>query len=230
MSKLHQAIERYATAETSRKAAAAKGAITRLVKDLALELGVVATRNEVVKALEPFPDLNWTRQRFTPGSLYQEGEHIFGWWEEGEVQLMAEQLPIARSQNSYLVSFWDCKDVNLWQQRGFHTAEPLPIEFWPDGLRVRFEDKKTPIFLEHGYALPCLLQWMWEPGKEYLVTRSIISSGFWQAWKWWPDAQWWYLNKRPELFSDLDWWGEDAPPPRFEPDDDPYAAVLGGQG
>jgi hypothetical protein len=60
------------------------------------------------------------------------------------------------------------------------------------------------------------------------VDRSIIEHGFWQAWKWYgADTQWWYLEHRPELFADLEWW-VDSKPMRYEPQDDPYAAVLGG--
>jgi hypothetical protein len=62
------------------------------------------------------------------------------------------------------------------------------------------------------------------------VTRSIIEHGFWQAWKWYgAETKWWYLENRPELFADFDWWGESATKPvRYEPTDNPYAAVLGG--
>jgi hypothetical protein len=232
MDKIKRAIERYLLADTTRKAAAAKGAITRLANDLAIEFGVVVARKKVWEALDSFVEVpDWMFLRFTPGSFYQEGDRIMGWWDEGEIQLQAEALPLHHYGNVYSVSFFGRSDeAPLWELKGFYVAQDLPIKFYRESIQVSFNIRQTLTFLEQGYALPCDLQWQWEQGEEFRVSRSIISCGFWQAWKWWEGAKWWYLDHRPELFVDLDWWGEEPAPQRFEPEDDPYAAVLGGQG
>lgn len=90
-------------------------------------------------------------------------------------------------------------------------------------------------WLKYGYALPCDLPWHRGKidntyGECLWVDRSIISAGWWCAYKWWPDCQWWYYERHPEWFTDMDWWPayEEPKPQRFSPIDDPYAAVLGG--
>lgn len=95
MQKLKAAIEKYLAADTLRKQAGAKGAITRLVNERAKEIGASLARDEVQLVLKEFEELpHWLTQRFTLGSLYQEGDRIFGWWSENQAQ--AEELPLYR--------------------------------------------------------------------------------------------------------------------------------------
>lgn len=228
---LNQLIERYLAADTTRKKSGAKGAITRWANDRAAEIGVVAARSEVLEVLGQFEDLpEWILQRFTPGSLYQEGDRLMGWWDE-ESQVQAEELPFYWSGDFYEVSFYGRSgEIGLWNLRGFYDAERLPVTYYSryfedsDSIRVDFPIERSLFFLEYGYALPCQLQWNW--GIEGLVVRrSIIDQGWWCAWKWWGEGtRWWYLANRPELFADLDWWGEteEGDKPR------PYDVVLGG--
>lgn len=236
---LKEAIHQYLVADgTSQRVGAAKARVTRLVKDLAEEFGSVTVRELALSFVQsasasyvPVPDqLQLLLNRFTFGSLYVEGQRPFGWHEESQAQ--AEELPLYYfSEKSCEVSYSNCpKQKKLWEQRGFHLAEDLPVIWrsYSNCLEVVFPIKRSLIFLEYGYALPCQLQWRWD-NEGFIVTRSIISSGFWCAWKWWSDAKYWYLEKRPELFAELDWWGEEMPHQRFEPEDDPYAAVLGGR-
>lgn len=221
---------------SNRKLGAAKGKITMLANELAEEIGAITAREKILRflialATSESSRLDLLKKRFTVGSLYEEGERIFGWWDT-KSQIQAEQLPMYTQTGwvSGKVYFVDQVD-KTWKSRGFHPAEHLPIIFFSGGMTVNFQVDQSLLFLKHGYALPCQLQWQRvnTDGISCLyVERSIISSGFWHAWKWWDTAKWWYLEKRPELFADLDWWGETLPPQRFEPEDDPYAAVLGG--
>jgi hypothetical protein len=221
----------------NRKLGAAKGKVTKLANELAFEIGVIAARERILKFLKQIEihseRLDLLKKRFTPRTFYIEQERIFGWWDIND-QFQAEPLPIYSETN------WDNSNAYIvapcageWNSRGFDVAQPLPVKFHSGGLEVSFPVKQSLFWLEHGYALPCELQWRrgeWPEGGTCLwVDRSIIQFGFWQAWKWWDTAKWWYLDKRPELFADMDWWGEPPAPQRFEPDD-PYAAVLGGMG
>lgn len=219
---------------SNRKLGAAKGKITKLVNELAKEIGAVLAREKILKFLESLKigsneRLDFLLKRFTPGTFYEEGERIFGWWDINE-QVQAEELPMYTEigwdgSKTYIVS------VSGGGLKGFCIAQPIPVKFYAGGLEVSFDVKQSLFWLEYGYALPCKLQWhrgQWDGGTCLWVNRSIFSSGFWQAWKWWEGAKWWYLEKRPELFAPLDWWGKELSPQRFEPEDDPYAAVLGG--
>lgn len=221
---------------SNRKLGAAKGKITKLASELAGEMGATAARERIFGFLESIEiqseRLDLLRKRFDPKSFYEEGEKIFGWW-DGENQVQAQELPLVKS-NGYWVNWDFCrKDTSIWRARGFEVPVSFPVESLEEGSIVKFDVKRSLDFIEHGYALPCELQWhrgYWDDGGTCLwVDRSIISVGFWQAWKWWDTAKWWYLEKRPELFADLDWWSNELPPRRFEPEDDPYAVVLGGQ-
>jgi hypothetical protein len=150
-----------------------------------------------------------------------------GWWSI-EAQVQAEELPLERLGQAYSVTFYDrSQERGLWQLRGFYEAEGLLLVHLEDGSYVRFAVERSLFFLEFGYALPCTLQWYWNEHGLF-VSRSIIGTGWHQAWKWWDGAKWWYFAHRPELFADLDSWGT-LDPIRHEPEDDPYAAVLGGQ-
>lgn len=216
----------------------AKARVTRLVNDLAQEFGPATARELALACVQSAPEasvpdrVSLLTQRFTVGSLYVDNQTVFGWYEP-QSQAQAEALPLYYTGESYEVSFsMTTKESKLWQQRGFHLAEDLPVvrHGFSRCLEVVSPIKRALHFLEYGYALPCQLQW-YRDEDGFHVSRSIISAGFWCAWKWWSDAKYWYLEKRPELFADMDWWGEEIPAvrQRFEPEDDPYAAVLGSR-
>ena len=239
MEKIKTAIERYTQAETSRKQSAAKGLITRIVNERASEVGATATRQEVIEVLKDLDGIpGWIAQRFNTRSFYKEGDRVMGWWDKAS-QVQAEALPLYSTGRSYSVSFFGrSNEIPLWNRRGFWTAQELPLKFYPvqhgplgnyQSSYVEFPVEKTLIFIEYGYALPCPLQWWWTQGDEFRVTRSIIDHGFWQAWKWWDGAMFWYLEKRPELFSDLDWWGEEIQEAEMiaHPAPNNHSAVLG---
>lgn len=227
---LPKLIERYNAADTKGKRTAAKSAFTRWLKKQVAEIGILALRQEL-KAVELPKEL---KERLVPGSLYQKGDRVFGWYSSDE-QVQAEHLPLIRYRDnqwkaSWKVSFFGFQDRHLWEERGFGLAEALPlVEGYRPGRYVQIDHCKTLFFLDLGYAVPCALPWTRDEAC-LTVTRSIISAGWWQAWKWWEGCQWWYLEKRPELFADLDWWGNYSfeEQTRHEPQNNPYAAVLGG--
>jgi len=232
--KLLKIINKLMTADTIRKRAGTKGSLTQLINQLGLELGAKQARIEIWDFLtNNYPDWGidvWLHQRLTPGSLYSENGRVFGWWADGWLQTQAEALPLEQNERGYFVSLFNDKNHSLWEQRGFYAAQPLPVTFYQEGMQVHFSFQQTLFWREYGYAMPCPLQWMrnqWEDQEQLRVTRSIFSAGFQQAWKWWEGCQWWYLEKHPDWFVDLDWWGEETVPQRWEPTDNPYAAVLG---
>lgn len=223
--KLKAAIQKYLDADTKNSKSGTKGAITKLINaasatDVMLIPGI----------LQEFQGLPiWLDLRFKKGSLYQEGDRVFGWYKEGQVQ--AEPLPLRlyyqRFEDDRYCEVLDCAEE--WETEGFSEAVPIPLSYWLD-REVKVPVEQLRFYCEHGYASPCKLQWerkinRSQPEEDgYYVTRSIIPHGFWQAWKWWPDCWYWYYSKRPELFEDANLWGS----LQAEPPNDPYAAVLGG--
>jgi hypothetical protein len=212
--KLRQSITRFLEADTSRKQAGIKGVITKLITQRAVEVGVTATRGEVLQVLEEFENLpDWLKERFNPRSFYKEKDRVFGWWDATE-QVQAEELPLYHSVDRYYVSFYGSQnEAWIWNRRGFHLAQELPLKHGTESSWVDFPVEWTEFWLPYGYALPCKLQWYWDD-DEYRVSRSIIDHGFWQGWKWWEGAKYWYFNHRPELFIDMvEWWGEEPETP-----------------
>jgi hypothetical protein len=226
---LHKRISTFLATGSS----SAKGNLTRFVNSLE-GISVKEFRSVVSGVLsgvgtEETSRLTLLKHRFIPGSPYEEGNRVFGWWHDE--QLQAEELPLYYRGGTmgYSVSFHG-RDGALWRRRGFELPSHYPLEFGEGEIWVRFDFKSALFFASLGFANPCSLQWYWNETDGLVVSRSIISEGFWQAWKWWEGASWWYLEKRPELFADIDWWGEELPQ-RFEPpEDNPYAAVLGIEG
>lgn len=232
--KLKKAIDRYHAADTSRKQAGAKGAITRIVNERATLIGAEAARSEVLEAVKTVDSgiAFWIKERFTPGSFYQEGNYVYGWWDDGSIQVQAEKLPLHFFSGSfYSVSFYHREEeALLWQQRGFEPAEDLPLRSifsttsgWS---QVSFPVERSEFWAKYGYALPCDLQWRWHPGEEYFVLRTIVDAGFWRAYKWWAGCQWWYYERHPEWFSGSNLWGAEEPTYYFAPE--PDSVVLGG--
>jgi hypothetical protein len=158
---------------------------------------------------------------FQKGLLYQEGDRVFGWYRSDQSQ--AVELPIILDSFSYD----DGIDVHyvkyikvVEQEMGFCPAVSLPYKTNHLGKELIVEilidgDSDFLELWEYGFASPCPLQWNWfSPGRDrwddrqgYIVERSIIRHGFWEAWKWWPGCWTWYYEKRPELFEDAEWWG-----------------------
>jgi hypothetical protein len=212
---LNKAIDRCFHADTVRKRANAKKVIEKLVSDRAAVVGANDARVEFwivlmgEKRKIPIPEADELLSCLQPNVLYEKGDLVFGWWDDGTFQVHAEELPLIRSNNTNVVSFsrqpqW----VGLWKKRGFEEAEPFPVTLGmgETGLVVRFPIARSQVFAQHGYALPCTLQWHWDE-EGFFVDRNIIEHGFWKAWKWWgAETMWWYLERSPELFADVNWW------------------------
>jgi hypothetical protein len=181
---------------------------------------------------------DWIQQKFTCvlGSFWLEssskyGDVVLGWYNINQIQ--AEPLPLAL----YFQRFEDDRYCEVlgwgeaWEAKGFAEAVPIPLTWFDREVKVPVEEMR--FYCEHGYASPCKIQWERKNTRShpedngYYVTRSIISYGFWQAWKWWPDAWAWYYEHRPELFEDEVFWRAKELPERHNPPSDPYAAVLG---
>lgn len=229
--KLTELINRLLSADTLRQESGAKGAITKFINKRAEEIGPRLAREEVVKVFKNFENLpNWLKLRFTVGSLYVEKHQVFGWWEGGQLQVGAEEIPLHHygGDRGYVVSFTRFPQATgIWEARGFAIAQEMPFYFNGDCMIVHFKPEQTEFWLQFGYALPCPLQYFRAQG-ELKVTRSIISAGWWRAWSYYGvSSKYWYLKNCPELFADFPWWGAEEKV-RYEPPDDPYAAVLGG--
>lgn len=208
--KFKKAIEKYIKAETPTARSAVKGAITRIVNSWT-DWNALEQVKEVMAEFDELPEL--IKNRFTPGSLYRERDLVFGWYREGQIQ--AESIPV----DVPLV----CKGYMkvLATRDGFVKAVPLPLS---GGNTVCVPHEQTFLYAKYGYANPCPLQW-YRDEEGYKVDRSIIPHGFWQAWKWWNGACYWYLEHRPELFEDFDCWGQTERGGQPEPS----SAVLGGR-
>lgn len=222
-------IEKYLAADTTRKQSAAKGALTRWANNRAEEIGSVAARTEVLQVLAKFQNLpEWIIERFNPKSFYKEGDRVMGWYDPS-IQVQAEELPLYHSGSAYSVSFYRRQDsIMYWRVRGFEVAQEMPTIRRGDELKVEFDVKQSRFWLNYGYALACDLQWRWREGEEFYVSRSIISSGFWCAYKWWEGCKWWYYEKHPEWFEDDPMWGDYGLKPVWCPAPDEYSTVLGG--
>lgn len=211
---LRQAIQKYLDAEPHRKSAF-KGVMTRLINsspDITVEV--------IQKVIAEFKDLpQEITQRFTKGSFYESGGLVYGWVREG--QLQAEPIPVYMSVAREEPERRFIRVIR--NQPGLGFAEALRLPFLDGRTEVPWEE--TDLYARSGWANACDLQWYWKEGENYVVSRSIIPYGFWQAWKWWDGARNWYLEHRPELFEDEEIWQTE--PVRHEPIDNPYAAVLG---
>lgn len=236
---LEEAILSYLTMDGTKKAiAAAKGKVTRIVNTLAIDMPGREFRQKVLDILEKQTPLSTSfqmrlevlKERFTYKSFYVDGIAVFGWWSEEQHQ--AERLPLDRLTKSYEVSFggWTSEQIYEWKKLGFDTAQCLPVKFYYERqLEVEFDVKASLFWQKHGYALPCRLQYhrAYEDPQETAlhVDRSIISAGFWCAYKWWEGCKWWYMERHPEWFSDDEMWPFEKPP---SPPDNLQAAVIGG--
>ncbi len=232
--KLKAAIQKYLDADTKNSKSGTKGAITKLIN--AASATDIILIPEILQGFQELP--SWLELRFKKGSLYREGDRVFGWYKADQVQ--AVELPVVLDVFRYddgvnfdAVLYTSMTVIQTHEELGcFIPAINLPF----DGCRVDVppDDDNFWELHKHGWASPCDLQWSWfersrwSEKEGYVVERSIISHGFWQAWKWWPDCWHWYYVKRPELFEDADFWGPPIPLARHEPPDNPYAAVLGG--
>ncbi len=226
--KLKLAIQKYLNADTPRPSkSVAKGIITKMVNAAsATDLMLIP---EILKEFEELPA--WLNLRFQKGSLYQEGDRVFGWCRDDQIQ--AVELPVRLGIFSYddgnenrIVEYIR---VVASDEEGF--AAPVCLPFGGCRVNIEPDDPNFRELLKHGWASPCDLQWSWFEASRlsdlegYVVERSIVPHGFWRAWKWWPDCWEWYYSHRPELFEDAALWGDLLP---VEPPNNPYAAVLGG--
>lgn len=210
--KLKSAIQKYLDADTKPSKSGAKGAITRLIN--AAPAPDLMSIPYVLQQFEELPD--WLELRFQKGSLYQEGDRVFGWYKADQIE--AVDLPVVLDVFSYddgirnrVVKYIRVVDKDM----GFVPAVELPLRETRVEISVSGYDFDYPFLTmwEYGWAPPCDIQWSWferphwSDLEGYVVERSIIPYGFWKAWKWWPDCWRWYYEKRPKLFEDAEWWG-----------------------
>ncbi|MEG4133071.1 hypothetical protein QUA41_31040 [Microcoleus sp. Pol11C1] len=237
--KLRAAIQKHLDADTKHSKSGTLGQITKLInaavaveKTLAVE--AIETIKSVLAEFEGLPDR--LTLRFQKGSLYQ-GEHtrggglVFGWYSENQIEALP--LPVI-FDDIILPDGGNRKYIRVvsgeMRSHGFLPAVDLP--FYGSYVYTYPTDENFFELLKAGWASPCPIQWSWldRPSwvnlEGYVVERSIIPYGFWVAWKWWPDCWQWYIEKRPELFDDAEFWHKE--PTRYEPPaGDRYAAVLG---
>lgn len=229
--KLKAAIQKYLDADTKNSKSGTKGAIAKLIN--AASATDIMLIPEILQGFQGLP--SWLELRFKKGSLYREGDRVFGWYKVDQVQ--AVELPVALDVFRYddginfdAVLYTTMTVIQQYEERGFFLAINLPF----DGCRVDVppDDDNFWELHKHGWASPCGLQWNWfersrySEKEGYVVERSIISHGFWKAWRWWPGCWHWYYANRPELFEDAELWGLGSI--QAEPLNDPYAVVLGG--
>ncbi len=198
--------------------------------------------NIIKKVIEDFlltinipKQANWIQQRYTyvAGYFWSEnssskyGDTIIGWHDD-PLQIQAEALPLELHYQRFEDDRY-CKVLDWlgWEEKGFAAAEDLPL-CW-HSHHVEIPTEKTWFFCKYKYAAPCQLQWQRKydhipEERELCVLRSIIPYGFWQAWKWWPEAREWYYEHRPELFEEDEIWGEKILTERKPPNS--YSAVL----
>lgn len=212
-----------------------KNRITKLLNKRGEEIGQSNAREEawqILQEVEPSSRPIWLMQRLTVGTLYIERDRVMGWISENQCQ--AIPLPLKKTTFYYGergTGLCNCLEVTTdaqeWKEKGFCKAVNMPLsrcgnrqgDYWI----VQFPIEEFFYWLLLGYAMPCPIQWEWND-KGFRVTRSIREFGFWEAWKWWDKAFYFYLEQKPELLGDLDTWLVH----RFDPPpNDPFAAVLG---
>jgi hypothetical protein len=175
-----------------------KGAITRRINEMGkrypldqVRCGCLNVVNELL-CEQTENRLGWLVKRLTPGSLYLEGDQVYGWWHDE--QLQAEPLPLARIDDSWVVRF----TPNLRAQ-GFVPAHSLPLN---GNEVVIWQISQTFELAQYGWAQACPLQWRWDENG-LVVERSIINEGWWRAYKYWDGCWIWYLEFHPEWFADM---------------------------
>ena len=227
--KLVSAIKTYLSSTASdRHLGATKANITRLANQLGEEIGSEAVRSLVFTLLDSEQPnrVEWLRSRFTFGSLYLEGDRVFGWHSESNSQVQAEHLPLIQVQDQdnkiYLLVNFAYGKRDFFESVGFAASEHLPLKFSGDRYEVDFKVERSQFWVQYGYALPCPIQWS-RTESGLCVIRSVISEGFWCAYKWWEGCKWWYFEKHPEWFIEDEMYGEISPP------EHQYAAVLGNK-
>jgi hypothetical protein len=194
--KFKKAIEKCIACTSPIEQSRAKAAITRIVKD-ATELDVREQIKEVLISFDKLPE--WVKNRFTSGSLYREGNSMFGWFRENQVQ--TEVLPVITTVNGFEEEGY----LRVIESRdGFQRPVDIPLAEGDCVVSVPYE--QSFFYAKYGWANPCPLQW-YRDAEGYKIDRSIIPHGFWQAWKWWDGAWHWYIKNRPELFEDFGCWG-----------------------
>ncbi|MEG5045992.1 hypothetical protein [Microcoleus sp. B4-C1] len=201
---------------------AGKAQLTKIVNQWKKE----EPRNVIKKSIEEYlltidlpKEANWITKRYTyvPGLFWLEnssnkyGDTVLGWYDD-PLQIQAEELPLKLHCRPFEDDrYIEVLDWSGWQHKGFAAAEDLPLRCHNNQVEIPIE--KTWFFAKLKYAAPCQLQWERKYNdipeeKGLYVLRSIIPYGFWQAWKWWPEAREWYYKHRPELFEEEEIWGE----------------------
>ncbi|MEG3861044.1 hypothetical protein [Microcoleus sp. herbarium12] len=213
-----------------------KAQLTKIVKQWEKEEPsntIKKTIEQVLLTVNLPKESNWVQQRYTyvagyfwlENSSHKYGDTVLGWHDD-PLQIQAEALPL----KLHFQRFDDDRYLEVldwgWDEKGFMAAEDVPL-CW-HSCHVEIPIEKTWFFCKYKYAAPCQLQWQRKydhiPEERGLyVLRSIIPHGFWQAWKWWPEAREWYYEHRPELFEEEEIWGKK---PTWNEPPNSYSAVL----
>lgn len=146
--KLRSAIEKYLDSKRTRpsKSAVLKGVVTKLVNaasaaDVMLIPGI----------LEEFDGLPyWLELRFKKGSLYQEGDRVFGWCTDDQIQ--AVPLPVVLDYCRDEPGGCSFNYIRVISSDKVGFAPPVVLPF--DGCRVSFksDDPNFLKLLEQGWA------------------------------------------------------------------------------
>lgn len=171
--------------------------------------------------------------------------NVYGKWNDS--QIVAEPLPlisITEGLNGFEVNLWEVKarERQEWKNRGFLMAEPFPVvrRDQDQASYVEISRSKWKEMASFGYVEAMPLQWSrrtqepsWtkysqQPSPAYAdsredrpglyVDRSIISHGFWNAYKWWAGCRDWYYYRHPEWFWDDPIWGSEIVEAVFVPE------------
>jgi hypothetical protein len=159
-----KAIEKYLASETLKDKSSTKGAIAKIVNS-STEANTLEQVPEVLAEFDNLPE--WLKNRFSVGALYREGDRVFGWYRENQVQ--AEVIPVdipLTGEGEYLRV--------LANGDGCAKPTPLPLD---GGVTVAVPHEETFLYAKHGWANACPLQWH-QNEEGYIVDRSIIDPGF----------------------------------------------------
>jgi len=189
-----KAIQKYLITTFPSEANRAKDEIIKLVRNTTDS----DARQQIKEVLEEFRRLpEWIENHFTPGSLYTDRGLVLGWWRDDQVQ--AEPLPVALSKNYFKEL---PREMGVIADRnGFSRSTPLPLLHGsslgvPGCLIVSVPSGLSVEYARYGWAEALPLQWRRDWGR-YIVDRSILTCGFWPAWKWWPGAGDFYAENPP---------------------------------
>ncbi|MFP5272608.1 hypothetical protein [Coleofasciculus sp.] len=191
---------------------------------------------DLLEELDKYPPdsshlLNYWRDRLQGAPVVPiMSSSVYGKWSDSQV--VAESLPLQITErlsvHGYEVNLWGNKrEYQMWVDRGFLMAEPLPVVRRDEAEYVSVAQDKWKVMARNGYAEAQPLPWtrrieessviftanginVEEDRPGLYVERSIIAHGFWKAYKWWAGCRYWYYERHPEWFWDDPIWGSEV--------------------